>query len=326
MEKLIEKIVKDVKTMLSESQMRAYAYYDEVRNIAFRIFQIIQKLPENADEMQVFKINGLDSRPTIEMHTNASYVRNYPNRSGAGGFMDISENKIVLRIKKYYKIGDIVKTIMHELEHYIDYTSQNTLDSIPYNGKQRNLQLAAYGDVYQTPDTSTSALQAKNWVTTILYHLWITTEKNAYISDYLNSNGFKKLQFDIENFKNYLWALKQIPVNEEYEQVWKTAAVTLNQTNKQKTQAYSVVDLRYLQRVKTHFIKQSYHKLFQYEETAKKKIMRYMQDNGMNGRELARPMPQRRSTAVPPPIPPRQTTQSNQNNGLFNKIGKLFKK
>lgn len=268
---------------LSESKMRAWEYIDTINNISNDIFNNKDNII-NSNQWKKYKIND---KFTVWVASKELFVSRYPLRKNAGGFM--IDGDLVFYVLPYYTLNDIKDSILHELEHAIDWDGDNFNKIV--NDKQQDIQRIAYAGVYnpqQKDDAVEQGLETN--VRYILYHYWVNTERNAFVSQSL-MNFYtieKQINDDIEKVD---WIAQTNA--DEYASFW-------FQMSKLLQNRKNGIDARKLtpRNIKNHFVKQSYHKIKQYQKTVNKKLMY----SKMNNNGVATTTMKNIKTPPPPPI------------------------
>ncbi len=268
---------------LSESKMRAWEYIDTINNISNDIFNNKDNII-NSNQWKKYKIND---KFTVWVASKELFVSRYPLRKNAGGFM--IDGDLVFYVLPYYTLNDIKDSILHELEHAIDWDGDNFNKII--NDKQQDIQRIAYAGVYdpqQKDDAVEQGLETN--VRYILYHYWVNTERNAFVSQSL-MNFYtieKQINDDIEKVD---W-IAQTNADEHASFWFQMSKLLQNRKNG--------IDARKLipRNIKNHFVRQSYHKIKQYQKTVNKKLMY----SKMNNNGVATTTMKNIKTPPPPPI------------------------
>lgn len=268
---------------LSESKMRAWEYIDTINNISNDIFNNKDNII-NSNQWKKYKIND---KFTVWVASKELYVSRYPLRKNAGGFM--IDGDLVFYVLPYYTLNDIKDSILHELEHAIDWDGDNFNKIV--NDKQQDIQRIAYAGVYdpqQKDDAVEQGLETN--VRYILYHYWVNTERNAFVSQSL-MNFYtieKQINDDIEKVD---W-IAQTNADEHASFWFQMSKLLQNRKNG--------IDARKLtpRNIKNHFVRQSYHKIKQYQNTVNKKLMY----SKMNNNGVATTTMKNVKTPPPPPI------------------------
>ena len=268
---------------LSESKMRAWEYIDTINNISNDIFNNKDNII-NSNQWKKYKIND---KFTVWVASKELFVSRYPLRKNAGGFM--IDGDLVFYVLPYYTLNDIKDSILHELEHAIDWDGDNFNKII--NDKQQDIQRIAYAGVYdpqQKDDAVEQGLETN--VRYILYHYWVNTERNAFVSQSL-MNFYtieKQINDDIEKVD---W-IAQTNADEHASFWFQMSKLLQNRKNG--------IDARKLtpRNIKNHFVRQSYHKIKQYQKTVNKKLMY----SKMNNNGVATTTMKNVKTPPPPPI------------------------
>lgn len=267
---------------LSESKMRAWEYIDAINNISNDIFNNKDNII-NSNQWKKYKIND---KFTVWVASKELFVSRYPLRKNAGGFM--IDGDLVFYVLPYYTLNDIKDSILHELEHAIDWDGDNFNKIV--NDKQQDIQRIAYAGVYdpqQKDDAVEQGLETN--VRYILYHYWVNTERNAFVSQSL-MNFYtieKQINDDIEKVD---W-IAQTNADEHASFWFQMSKLLQNRKNG--------IDARKLipQNIKNHFVRQSYHKIKQYQKTVNKKLMySKMNNNGVATTTM--------KNVKTPPLPP----------------------
>lgn len=268
---------------LSESKMRAWEYIDTINNISNDIFNNKDNII-NSNQWKKYKIND---KFTVWVASKELFVSRYPLRKNAGGFM--IDGDLVFYVLPYYTLNDIKDSILHELEHAIDWDGDNFNKIV--NDKQQDIQRIAYAGVYnpqQKDDAVEQGLETN--VRYILYHYWVNTERNAFVSQSL-MNFYtieKQINDDIEKVD---W-IAQTNADEHASFWFQMSKLLQNRKNG--------IDARKLtpRNIKNHFVRQSYHKIKQYQKTVNKKLMY----SKMNNNGVATTTMKNVKTPPPPPI------------------------
>ena len=268
---------------LSESKMRAWEYIDAINNISNDIFNNKDNII-NSNQWKKYKIND---KFTVWVASKELFVSRYPLRKNAGGFM--IDGDLVFYVLPYYTLNDIKDSILHELEHAIDWDGDNFNKIV--NDKQQDIQRIAYAGVYdpqQKDDAVEQGLETN--VRYILYHYWVNTERNAFVSQSL-MNFYtieKQINDDIEKVD---W-IAQTNADEHASFWFQMSKLLQNRKNG--------IDARKLtpRHIKNHFVRQSYHKIKQYQKTVNKKLMY----SKMNNNGVATTTMKNVKTPPPPPI------------------------
>ncbi len=267
---------------LSESKMRAWEYIDAINNISNDIFNNKDNII-NSNQWKKYKIND---KFTVWVASKELFVSRYPLRKNAGGFM--IDGDLVFYVLPYYTLNDIKDSILHELEHAIDCDGDNFNKIV--NDKQQDIQRIAYAGVYdpqQKDDAVEQGLETN--VRYILYHYWVNTERNAFVAQSL-MNFYtieKQINDDIEKVD---W-IAQTNADEHASFWFQMSKLLQNRKNG--------IDARKLtpRNIKNHFVRQSYHKIKQYQKTVNKKLMySKMNNNGVATTTM-------KNVKTPPPSP-----------------------
>lgn len=243
---------------LIESKMRSWQFIEDVNNIANEIFTNRKDILNNGK----WKIYSIGDKYGVKVSNYKTFANEYPENKNAGGFM--RNGTVIFYIKEHYTLNDIRALILHELEHAIDYEPESLNNVV--NVKQRYIQNAAYSGVRNPQQKNDLEEQSLNFIVRkILYHYWVNTEKNAFIAQTLSSKT--PIEDEIQSSINSLKTIEAIDADKHSDFWYKLGFLLKNRTNGASVKSLTP------QKIKKHFIRQSYHKIKQYENTVKKKLM-----------------------------------------------------
>ena len=250
---------------ITESGMRAWKYWDKLQEIAKEIFENKYSIISNGGWV-CYDIDLEDGRQATVFVANPDlYKENFPEQANARGFAN--ENEIVMWVDHNTPYNQIVGTLTHELEHVIDRKDYDISDSRQIELMQRTYGNANTDEMRDTPDKD----QLFGMVRDIVYHLWINTESNAFISNALRQGDsfFERLEFEIKEVD------QSNP--DEFAELWDYFGDVMARKNKRSSE----YDERNPQLVKKHFVAQSFHKLKKLKRTYHKKLA-YAKMNGID--------------------------------------------
>ena len=252
---------------LSESKMRAWKYIDAINSISNDIINN----KDNIINSNQWKSYEIGDNFTVWVANKILFASTYPQYKNAGGFM--LNGNLIFYIKPYYTLKDIKTSILHELEHAIDYDGNNYSKVV--NDKQQEIQNIAYAGVYNPQEKDDKVEQElERTVRYILYHYWVNTERNAFVAQSLMN--FYTIEKQINDDIEALDWVAQTDAN-EHESFWLQMSKLL-QNRKNGIDAGKLTP----QNIKNHFVRQSYHKIKQYQDTVNKKLMySKMSNNGV---------------------------------------------
>ena len=252
---------------LSESKMRAWKYIDAINSISNDIINN----KDNIINSNQWKSYEIGDNFTVWVANKILFASTYPQYKNAGGFM--FNGNLIFYIKPYYTLKDIKTSILHELEHAIDYDGDNYSKVV--NDKQQEIQNIAYAGVYNPQEKDDKVEQElERTVRYILYHYWVNTERNAFVAQSLMN--FYTIEKQINDDIEALDWVAQTDAN-EHESFWLQMSKLL-QNRKNGIDAGKLTP----QNIKNHFVRQSYHKIKQYQDTVNKKLMySKMNNNGV---------------------------------------------
>ena len=243
---------------LSESKMRAWKYIDAINSISNDIINN----KDNIINSNQWKSYEIGDNFTVWVANKILFASTYPQYKNAGGFM--LNGNLIFYIKPYYTLKDVKTSILHELEHAIDYDGDNYSKVV--NDKQQEIQNIAYAGVYNPQEKDDKVEQElERTVRYILYHYWVNTERNAFVAQSLMN--FYTIEKQINDDIEALDWVAQTDAN-EHESFWLQMSKLL-QNRKNGIDAGKLTP----QNIKNHFVRQSYHKIKQYQNTVNKKLM-----------------------------------------------------
>lgn len=249
--------------IIQESKMQAWQYLDDIDWVVKKIYTEKETLLNSNRWMSFPFIHG----HYIDVANEERFTKDLPKQSKANGIC--CGSRIRIKMKQETSLKDLYATITHELEHLLD--DDNDYFKIPRDS-QLSLQKVAY-----TLGGNTSGMsQLEMNVKYIIYHFWIHTERNAFVSQSFLQYP-ESIEGQISRALNLLDYIKDTDTN-EYANFWKSLSFILTNAKNGKQMAK---DINNPAIIKKHFLQQSYHKIKNYGKTLIKKL-RYAKMNNLD--------------------------------------------